>query len=254
MFSRRVNQSSGLVIFLTGAGISAESGIPTFRGSDGYWSSGSKNYRPQELGTFNAFSEIPEVVWEWYLHRRRICRAAEPNSAHLQLAKLEEQLGNRFLLVTQNVDGLHLRAGNSAERTYEIHGSIDYFRCSKECTPQRYLIEEDAIPTCPACGAMGRPNLLWFDECYDEEHYRYHSSRAAALKASVMVSVGTSGVTNLPTQMGEIAKKAGALLIDINPESNPFSRLAQGSGGQWLRGPASTGMARLYDSMQPSPG
>ncbi len=250
MFSRRVSQSSGKVIFLTGAGISAESGIPTFRGTDGYWSSGSKNYRPQELGTWNAFCEVPEVVWEWYLHRREICHGTEPNTAHHALVKLEEILGDRFLLVTQNVDGLHLRAGNSVERTFEVHGNIDYFRCSKNCSFQRHRLTENAIPTCPACGAMGRPHLLWFDECYDEERYRYQSSKAAALKASVLVSVGTSGQTNLPTQMGKLAKSAGALLIDINPESNPFSLMAQSSGGQWLRGPASTGMNRLLESLQ----
>src|SRR5690606_22392762 len=117
------------LLFLTGAGISAESGIPTFRGPEGYWRVGSTNYRPEELATFAAYSAMPDVVWGWYLYRRGVCRAASPGPGHMALARAEEVLGDGFHLITQNVDGLHLRAGNSPERTYAIHGMIDFFRC-----------------------------------------------------------------------------------------------------------------------------
>ena len=112
---------SGPLVFLTGAGISAESGIPTFRGPEGYWTVGSREYRPEELATYEAFTRMPDEVWAWYLYRRGVCRAARPNPAHLALVELERALGDRFLLVTQNVDGLHLRAGHSAERVLQIH-------------------------------------------------------------------------------------------------------------------------------------
>ncbi|HVV49677.1 MAG TPA: Sir2 family NAD-dependent protein deacetylase, partial [Polyangia bacterium] len=102
----------GPIVFLTGAGISAESGIPTFRGAEGYWRVGSRNYQPTEMAAAAAFARMPEEVWRWYLYRRGVCRAAAPNDAHRALVALERRLGARFLLVTQNVDGLHLRAGS----------------------------------------------------------------------------------------------------------------------------------------------
>lgn len=251
MLAKRIQESSGKVIFLTGAGISAESGIPTFRGGEGYWTVGSQNYHPQELATHHAFSMMPETVWDWYLYRRRICRGAAPNEGHTALVALEMLLGSRFLLITQNVDGLHLRAGNGSHCTHEIHGNIDYFRCSRECRPARHLIQEDAIPSCPFCGAMGRPHVLWFDECYNEENYFYESSRAAARQASALISIGTSGQTNLPNQMAQLALTAGALLIDINPDRNPFSDLALSRGGQWLKGSASEGLQKLLKQLIP---
>ena len=118
---------------LTGAGISAESGIPTFRGPEGYWRVGSRNYRPMELATREAFERMPEEVWRWYLYRRAVCRAAAPNPAHRALVDAERRLGDRFLLVTQNVDGLHRRAGSDPARTFEIHGNIDLWRCADDC-------------------------------------------------------------------------------------------------------------------------
>ena len=122
---RRIRESEGPLVFLTGAGISAESGIPTFRGPEGFWRVGSRNYHPQEMATARAFSSMPDEVWRWYLHRRGVCRAAAPNAAHQALVQLDERLGERFRLVTQNVDGLHLRAGGDPARIYQIHGNID---------------------------------------------------------------------------------------------------------------------------------
>ena len=261
----RQKSRHGTIIFLTGAGVSAESGIPTFRGAEGYWSVGSHNYHPQEMATNYAFSKMPWEVWAWYLYRRTICHKAAPNEAHLALVEAEKILGERFLLVTQNVDGLHLRAGNSPERTFEIHGNADYFRCSAECQNYREFIgaragdfekQQKCSPAdmealrCPHCGDLARPHVLWFDESYDEERYRYTSSLQAAQKCSVLVSMGTSGATNLPMQMGGIAARKGALLVDINPESNPFSQMAQSRGGVWLKSSASKGIAQLIEALR----
>ena len=120
----------GRCLFLTGAGISAESGIPTFRGPEGYWRVGSRNYHPQELATRAAFEAMPAAVWGWYLERYRRSAQAQPNVAHHALVQAAQLLGERFLLITQNVDGLHRRAGSPADQTYEIHGNIAYVRCS----------------------------------------------------------------------------------------------------------------------------
>lgn len=236
-FRRRV--SPGAVVFLSGAGLSAESGIPTFRGKEGYWTVGSRDYHPQELATAEAFSRMPEEVWAWYLYRRGVCRQAAPNAGHEALVRFEELLGDRFLQVTQNVDGLQVRAGGRRERIYEIHGSINSMRCWQECNPgfepiseeigpftkgQKPGAEDWALLRCSHCGGLARPHILWFDECYDEEHYRFQSSRDAARNCEILVSVGTSGNTNLPLQMGDLAAARGALLVDINPRGQSLFR------------------------------
>src|SRR5687767_24974 len=118
----------GKVVVLTGAGVSAESGIPTFRGKEGYWTVGSREYHPQELATHEAFTQMPWDVWAWYLYRRAVCRAASPNAAHEACVRWDAALGARFALITQNVDGLHRRAGSPAERTFPIHGDIGLMR------------------------------------------------------------------------------------------------------------------------------
>src|SRR5256885_862150 len=173
----------GHVIALTGAGVSAESGIPTFRGKDGYWTVGAREYHPQELATHAAFSRMPWDVWAWYLYRRGVCRAAEPNAGHHALVDLDAHLTDRFALVTQNVDGLHRRAGSPAARTFAIHGDIGQLRCASECCLERWPIPE-AVPAlakgeavgpelrallvCPRCGGLAQPHVLWLDETYDE--------------------------------------------------------------------------------------
>jgi NAD-dependent deacetylase len=243
----------GKLVVLTGAGISAESGVPTFRGPEGFWTVGSKNYRPEEMATFSMFSRKPEVVWQWYLYRIGICRSAQPNDGHRAVAQMENLLGDSFLLLTQNVDGLHLRAGNSLKRTYQIHGNIETLRCSKECSRERFSIPEsvrvkaknesitdeemDSL-SCPKCSALLRPHVLWFDECYDEENYRFNSSIEAASRADMLLVVGTSGATNLPMQVGNLAARRGTVIVDINPDFNPFSALAQKNGGFFCQGSA----------------
>jgi NAD-dependent protein deacetylase/lipoamidase len=250
----QLGAGGGNLVVLTGAGISAESGIPTFRGADGYWVVGSKTYHPQEIATHDMFIRNPEAVWAWYLSRRAVCHAAEPNPGHEAVVELETLFGERFRLITQNVDGLHLRAGSTLERTYQIHGNLDYARCDVECGQPVWSLPETLVLTqsqgthlpagmadrlrCPRCHAWARPHVLWFDEYYDEEHYRYDSSIRAATSAEVLLVVGTSGATRLPMQVGHLASEAGALMIDVNIEANPFSRLAETQGGFFLKGPS----------------
>lgn len=242
------------LVCLTGAGISAESGIPTFRGPEGYGTVGSREYRPEEMATYAMFRRDPDSVWQWYLYRLGVCRRAQPNAAHLALVDIERRLRDRFLIVTQNVDGLHLRAGSTSEHVYQIHGNIAFMRCSAECSDDIYPIPSSVKPKakhepltdqdratlrCPLCRRRARPHVLWFDEYYDEAHYRYNSSIDAASNAAVLLVVGTSGSTTLPVVVGQRAAEQGALLIDVNPERNPFSEMAEQSGGTYVRGSAS---------------
>lgn len=205
---------------------------------------------------------MPYDVWSWNLYRRGICNSAEPNPGHHALVAMERALGERFRLVTQNVDGLHQRAGNSTGRTWEVHGSDNLMRCAQLCQPEPLPIpdavgtvehlgilseEQKALLVCPHCGGPSRPHLLWFDEAYNEQHYRCDSALQAARRASTLVTVGTSGATTLPMKMANMASANGALLIDINPETNPFSRLAQSSGGVWMKESATTALAEFAD-------
>jgi NAD-dependent deacetylase len=248
-----VRVSRGRVVALTGAGISAESGIPTFRGKEGYWVVGSRNYMPQEMATHAMFTMEPEQVWRWYLHRFGVVRQAAPNAGHEALVRLERGLGERFTLVTQNIDGLHRRAGASDEQTYCIHGDAAWVRCSYGCGVGRMplpdlIVRDPRTPlsaaerarlTCPRCGGWLRPHVLWFDECYDEENYRFDSTLRAAEAADLLLVVGTSGATNLPMRVGQLCFSGGSALVDVNPEENPFSELAERSPrGFFARGSA----------------
>lgn len=243
----------GNVVVLTGAGISAESGVPTFRGPEGYWTVGSRNYQPEALATAAAFARMPREIWRWYLWRRSVCRAAAPNAGHLALVELATRLGRRFTLVTQNVDGLHLRAGSPLASTLQIHGNIDFMRCARRCdtrlTPIPTAIpaksRDDALAddelaqlVCPRCAGPARPHVLWFDEHYDEELFAADSALRAAAATAVLVVVGTAGATNLPQQIARTVARRGGLLVDVNPEPNPFAELARVSDGHALHGRA----------------
>jgi NAD-dependent deacetylase len=263
----RTWHGQGPLLFLSGAGISAESGIPTFRGEEGYWRIGSRNYFPEDLATRAAFAQMPDEIWGWYLYRRAICRAAAPNRAHAALATLERDMHargmhERFLLVTQNVDGLHLRAGNSAERTYQIHGNIDFMRAVHDRDPRVFPLpaalgehwergraigaEQRALLISPFDGSPARPHVLWFDESYDERHFRYQSALAAVARAALVIVVGTSGATNLPAQIVQHAYTQGVPLLVINRDPSPFSELAQRSPvGHFYQGTASEALPAL---------
>ena len=253
---------AGRIVVLTGAGISAESGIPTFRGEEGYWTIGSREYRPQELATHDAFEAMPWSVWAWYLYRVCVCRGAEPNAAHHALVRLDAALGERCSLITQNVDGLHRRAGSPDARTFPIHGDISLMRCANECTSARYPLPEvpalgrgqvvpdatKALLVCPKCGGMSRPHVLWFDEMYDEPRYHYQTIAAKAAKAALLIVVGTSAQTTGPWTVMQRAAGAGATIVDVNPEANPFSEIAAASGG-WAKAPATTAIPQIVDAI-----
>jgi NAD-dependent deacetylase len=245
-----VRSAGGRVVALTGAGVSAESGIPTFRGEEGYWVVGSRHHMPQEMATRAMFEREPEQVWRWYLYRFGVCKDARPNAGHHALVALEAALGDRFTLVTQNIDGLHRRAGS--RRVFTIHGDAAWVRCAGACAGLRDLPAVDvrskdepltaaqrAALTCPGCGGWLRPHVLWFDEYYDEENYRMDSALRAAGAADLLLVVGTSGATTLPMEIGRIVFHRGAALVDVNPEENPFAELARASPrGFFARGSA----------------
>lgn len=258
---KNFKNEQGKIVVLTGAGISAESGIPTFRGNDGYWTIGSKNYKPQEIATFETFQKEPISVWKWYLYRMSICRPAKPNEGHYALAKLENYFQDRFALITQNVDGLHFKAGSSKDRTYTIHGTFETMRCMDLCTPDMYPIPildkklEDELTseeinqlTCPNCGKFLRPNILWFDEFYNEEFYRSDSAIIVTKEAKIFLIVGTSGATTLPSMLAGMAKARGTTVINVDIEENVFSRLFENSeNGFFLEGKSSKILPELVD-------
>jgi NAD-dependent deacetylase len=254
----------GRVVVLTGAGISVESGIPTFRGPEGYWTVGSTEYHPQELATAQAFRVMPREVWHWYLYRRTVCRAAEPNPAHQAIVALERALAERFWLITQNVDGLHLRAGNSLGRTCQIHGNIDYMRCTRPCgiepmpvpaelpskTRDDELTEEEFWRLrCPACDAPTRPHVLWFDEYYEESLFRSSTAVRVAARCDVLIVVGSSGTTTLPMHVLAEAGRNRAAIIDVNPDDNPFGEFAAAHGGTALRARARDLVPAIVDAL-----
>ncbi|MCA8961768.1 MAG: RNA polymerase subunit sigma [Planctomycetes bacterium] len=255
---------AGRVVVVTGAGISAESGIPTFRGPEGYWTVGSREYHPQELATLSAFRTMPGEIWRWYLHRLDVCRAARPNPGHEALVELERRLGDRFLLATQNVDGLHLRAGQTASRTCQIHGNIEFRRCLGDCGSPLLPLPEDLGALrdeagsraelidrlrCP-CGSPTRPHVLWFDEYYDETLYRSETAMTAASRCDLLVVIGTSGSASLPHRIALAAVGNGAAIIDINPEASPFRDLAlRLPDGAYVDEPAGIALPRLVERL-----
>ena len=201
------------VVVLTGAGISAESGIPTFRGAGGLW----KSHRPEELATPEAFARDPKLVWEWYEWRRGLIRNAAPNDAHEALAWFERETGSRcdFALVTQNVDGLHPRAGS--RRLIEIHGNIFRARCVRERTRIEYPDPPPEIPPRCGCGSLLRPDVVWFGEPVD----LIGDAMAEASAADVMLVIGTSGAVY--PAAGLVSLVRGGLTIEINPDATPIS-------------------------------
>ncbi|HMV43001.1 MAG TPA: NAD-dependent deacylase [Leptospiraceae bacterium] len=211
-------KTAKVVSVLTGAGISAESGIPTFRGAGGYW----KNYKAEELATPEAFARDPKLVWEWYAMRMKICAEAKPNAGHEIVAKMETYFPE-FLLITQNVDGLHKRAGNN--KIAEIHGNIFTARCTA-CKKQFALNE---IPSkfpvhCSFCKNLARPHIVWFGESYDSKLLQKVISFLE--RTDLILIIGTSGQVSVPIQLAMQAIDNGAYSIEINPENSTISNRA----------------------------
>lgn len=228
------------VIVITGAGISAESGIPTFRGPGGLW----EGFRAEELATPQAFAADADRVWRWYRWRRVKYRECPPNPGHHVIATMESAYPE-FLVATQNVDGLHREAGNT--KLVELHGSIDKMRCTA-CEafadfPTGLGEPGEAVPLCEACGAKMRPHILWFGETYWpgvlEEVER------AATRAQVALVVGTSAQVWPPVAMALLAKRTGAFLIDVNPARTQLSAEAD----VHLVGPSGTLLPDLWEAV-----
>ncbi|NNF40939.1 MAG: NAD-dependent deacylase [Woeseiaceae bacterium] len=200
---------------LTGAGVSAESGVPTFRDAQrGLWA----DYDPQRLATPEAFEEDPALVWRWYRWRRELVAAANPNPAHVALARLAGLLPT-FTLVTQNVDGLHQRAGS--EQVIEFHGNLFEDRCGADGCRIEHDQQVD-VPACPRCGAKLRPGVVWFGEAIAEDDL--NRSFAAAADCDVFLSIGTSSLVYPAAGLLEVARQNGATTAEINP--NPTAHAA----------------------------
>lgn len=216
---RAIRQARRITI-LTGAGVSAASGIPTFRGENGLW----RKVRAETLATREAFANDPKLVWEWYDWRRGVIRDAQPNAAHRVLAKwTRERPGTT--LITQNVDGLHERAG--ADRLVRLHGSIWNVRCWNECDRGREDWRDETVPMpalpprCPHCGGFVRPGVVWFGEPLDPAVLR--RATEAASHCDVFLTIGTSAVVYPAAGLVPHAKRFGATVIEINPEATGAS-------------------------------
>lgn len=224
------------IVAFTGAGISAESGIPTFRGKDGLW----KKFKVEELATPEAFFRNPKLVWEWYDWRRQLIAKAEPNEAHKILVKMEEEFPD-FFLITQNVDGLHQRAGS--KKVVELHGNIWKVRCV-DCGQESYDYRTplpEIPPRCEKCGGLLRPGVVWFGEMLplDALEEAYRLSR----EADIFIVIGTSGVVYPAAELPYVAKEHGAQVMEVNPEKTPISRIAD----IIYEEKASTGLKKVYE-------
>jgi NAD-dependent deacetylase len=203
------------IVALTGAGISHESGIPTFRGPGGLW----RTYRPEELATPQAFARDPRLVWEWYDWRRSLIAQARPNPGHRALVDLENQTPD-FTLITQNVDGLHFQAGS--RRVLEIHGSIWEVRCTAcGATREDRRVPIPILPYCDGCGGLLRPNVVWFGEALDPAILE--AAGQALRRARVMLVVGTAAVVQPAASFALWVRQGGAKLAEINPDSTPLT-------------------------------
>ncbi len=224
------------VAVLTGAGISHESGIPVFRGPSGLW----RQYRPEELATPEAFARDPRLVWEWYDWRRSVVAGAEPNPGHYALVELERRTPD-FTLITQNVDGLHDRAGS--HRLLKLHGDLWTLRCvgCAAETVNRTVPLPELRPRC-SCGGLLRPGVVWFGETLPVDALQ--QALLAAERAQVFLVVGTSAVVQPAASLPLLARRAGARVIEVNAESTPLSPLAEAS----FLGPAGVLLPRLVET------
>lgn len=211
MVKALLDESKRVVVF-TGAGVSAESGVPTFRGREGLW----KSHHPEDLARPDAFEAKPELVWEFYNWRRQLVGDCEPNKAHIALAQMERLIPN-FLLITQNVDGLHAKAGS--EKLMEMHGSLWQVKCTT-CTHAREDFSAlPPLPECPVCGHLLRPGVVWFGEPLIPGVLKLAIDQIN--KADVFISIGTSSLVQPAASFYQLAKDHGAITVEINLEPTP---------------------------------
>ena len=229
--ARGLLEDAARVFILTGAGISAESGVPTFRGEDGLW----RSYRPEELATPQAFRRDPRLVWEWYGWRREKVSKCQPNPGHRALARIA--LDRPAQIITQNVDGLHevaakLEAGGAdweAASPLELHGSLFRVRCT-ECGYHGNdrapvdATDRESLPSCPECGALLRPDIVWFGEALDPVVLA--AAFEEAREADLCLVVGTSAVVQPAASLPRITSEAGGFVIEVNPQPTPLTGFA----------------------------
>lgn len=201
------------IVVVTGAGISQESGIPTFRGKDGLW----RNYDAMKLATIDAFYDNPKLVWEWYNERRKNIFQAQPNQGHKAIAELEKYA--QVTVLTQNIDGLHQKAGSS--KVLELHGSIITIKCSVCDYKEEILAEISNLPPLCKCGNILRPDVVWFGEILPQKVWK--NAIAFASQCDLMVVVGTSLVVSPANTLPIYAKQNNSFLIEINPENTDMS-------------------------------
>ncbi len=236
------------VLVITGAGVSAESGIPTFRGKDGYW----RNLDPIKLATPEAFARDPELVWQWYRERRQRIRNTQPNAGHEAIAKLAQRAGE-FLLVTQNVDDLHERAGLVKAEMVQIHGDIFVTKCSRcgfsrpdhEHDHEHEQAREVGIPRCSKCDALMRPGVVWFGEPLPLRETERVEKYLQRDPCGVVIVAGTTATFGYIIDWALRASRRGGELIEVNPEETPLSRFAT----RLVREPAAIALPGLVNEL-----
>lgn len=227
------------IVFFTGAGMSAESGVPTYRGAGGIW----KQYDYHRYACQTAFDRDPEAVWEFHNYRRSIVIACEPNAGHTTIARAEQLLPGVAVL-TQNIDGLHQRAG--AKNVHELHGSLWRVRCDR-CRVRESSVESPrARLRCEACGGWWRPDIVWFGDMLDSTIL--DTAQELLQRCDLLVSIGTSAVVYPAALLPEIARANGATCVEINPDPTPASYLYQ----VHMRGPATAMLAELAEGLEPA--
>lgn len=246
--ARAIAASQRLVV-LTGAGVSKESGIPTFRDAlDGLWA----QYDPEQLATPEAFRRNPKLVWDWYEYRRGLIAGARPNPGHYALVDLEKRLP-QVVIVTQNIDGLHHMAGS--QNVIELHGSIRRSKCFANCQGDPTLVNVEELawdhdsgpPQCPHCGAWVRPDVVWFHESLPAPAL----GRAIHLSetADVILVIGTSGLVQPAASLPFVGKRAGARLVEVNPGWSGVTQIAD----WYLAGPSGVILPQLVAAMPEPP-
>jgi NAD-dependent deacetylase len=223
-------QAAQHVAVLTGAGVSAESGIPTFREAQtGLWA----QYRSEDLATPEAFERNPKLVWEWYAWRRELVERSQPNAGHYALAQLQQRVPH-FILVTQNVDGFHQVAGSTG--VIELHGNLARVKCSREGDVIDRWEDTETPPRCPRCGAYLRPDVVWFGEALPRG--ALEAAAQAATECDVFFSIGTSGLVEPAASLARMALQRGAKVVEVNPTITPLTISAtfmlRGASGEIL--------------------
>ena len=216
---------------LTGAGVSQESGLRTFRDAqDGLWA----QYRPEDLASPEAFARDPKLVWDWYAWRREAVKGVRPNPGHYALVEIEKQT-SEFTLITQNVDGLHRMAGS--QNVLELHGNLQQVRCS-ECgeLAEDWIDDLESVPQCKTCGGLLRPHVIWFGETLPRD--QLEGAAMATQRCDVFFSIGTSGLVQPAASLAHAARTRGAIVVEINADPTPLTQKAdfffQGKSGEIL--------------------